>query len=50
MGMIITYLAVASWCAFAYMLPVVWLIVTVRRHRDKTEVIQKDDVDDGEST
>ena len=43
MGMIITYLAVASWCAMAYMLPVVATIVWFRRRRDKTEVIQEDD-------
>ena len=48
MGMIITYLAVASWCAFAYMVPVVWAIVMVRRHRDKTEIIQEYDVDNEE--
>lgn len=46
MGMIITYMAVASVCAFAYMTPVVWAIVWCRRHRDKTEVIQEYDVDD----
>lgn len=44
MGMIITYLAVASWCALAYMVPVVWAIVWYRRHRDRTEVIQDGDV------
>ena len=42
MGNIITYLAVASWCAAAYMLPVVAVIVWVRRHKDKTEIIQED--------
>lgn len=41
----ITYAAVTSWCLFAYMLPVVWVIVSVRRHRDKTEIIQTDDVE-----
>ena len=41
MGMIITYLAVASWCAFAYMVPVVAAIVWIRRHLDKTEIIQE---------
>ncbi len=40
MGKIVTYLAVASWCAFAYMVPVVALIVWLRRRRDKTEIIQ----------
>ena len=45
MGMIITYLAVASLCAFAYIAPVVWAIVWFRRRRDKTEVIQEYDVD-----
>ena len=43
MGAIITYLAVASWCAAAYMLPVVYALVWCRRHRDKTEIIQEDD-------
>lgn len=38
-------MAVASWCLAAYMLPVVWLIVWIRRHRDKTVIIQEDDVD-----
>ena len=42
----LTYFAVASWCAAAYMLPVVALIVWIRRRRDKTEIIQEDDVDD----
>lgn len=46
MGMIITYLAVASWCAFAYMLPIVAVIVWARRRRDKTEIIQEDDVEE----
>lgn len=41
MGMIITYLAVASWCAAAYMVPVVALIVWVRRRNDRTEIIQQ---------
>lgn len=40
MGMIITYLAVASWCAMSYMLPVVAAMVWMRRHCDKTEIIQ----------
>ena len=40
MGMIITYLAVASWCAMAYMVPIVAALVWLRRRRDKTEVIQ----------
>lgn len=42
--MIITYLAVASWCAFAYMLPVVAVMVWLRRRRDKTEIIQERDI------
>ena len=46
MGMLITYLAAASLCAFAYVAPVVWAIVWCRRRRDKTEVIQEYDVDD----
>lgn len=45
MGMIITYLAVASWCAMSYMLPVVAVLVWMRRRRDKTEIIQEDDFD-----
>ena len=40
MGMIITYLAVASWCAMAYLLPIVAVIVWRRRRRDETKVIQ----------
>lgn len=43
MGMIVSYLAVASWCAMAYLLPIVAVIVWRRRRRDKTEVIQYDD-------
>ena len=46
MGMIITYLAVASWCAAAYMLPVVAAMVWWRRRKDKTEIIQEDDIED----
>ena len=46
MGMIVTYLAVASWCAFAYIVPVVAMIVWLRRHRDKTEIIQELDADE----
>ena len=42
MGMIITYLAVASWCLMSYMLPVVAAMAWVRRRRDKTEVVQTD--------
>lgn len=45
MYMWITYVAVASWCAFAYMVPVVAIIVWWRRHRDKTEIIQDYDID-----
>ena len=41
MGMIITYLAVASWCVAAYMMPFISVMVWMRRHRDKTEVIQE---------
>ena len=43
MGMIVSYLAVASWCAMAYLLPIVAVIIWRRRRRDKTEVIQYDD-------
>jgi len=50
MGMIITYLAVASWCAMAYLLPVVGVMVWYRRRKDKTEVIQYDDVELTEGT
>ncbi len=39
-GMIITYLAVVSWCAMAYMLPPIAIMLWSRRHRDKTEIIQ----------
>ena len=46
MGNMLTYIAVALWCAFAYMVPVMWMIVWVRRHRDKTEIIQQYDVDE----
>ena len=45
MGMIITFLAVATWCASAFLLPIVTVMVWARRHRDKTEVIQEDDVE-----
>lgn len=44
--MIMTYLAVASWCLAAYMVPVVAVLVWFRRRRDKTEIIQTEDVDD----
>lgn len=46
MVMILTIAAVCSWCLFAYMVPVVWLIIWRRRKADKTEIIQEDDVDD----
>jgi len=46
MGKWITYLAVASWCAFAYMVPVVAMLVWLRRHRDKTVILQEYDVDE----
>ena len=42
--MIWTYLAVASWCMGAYMLPVIWWIIWRRRRRDKTEIIQEEDI------
>lgn len=42
-GPLITYLAVASWCAASYMLPVVAIMVWMRRRRDKAEIIQEDD-------
>ena len=42
----LTYFAVATWCLAAYMLPVVALLVWLRRRRDKTEIIQEYDVDD----
>ena len=48
-GMIITYLAVVSWCASAYMLPVIAIYVWDRRRKDKTEIIQKDDWIEGET-
>lgn len=37
----LTIAAVASWCLFAYMVPVVAVIVWWRRRRDPTEVIQE---------
>lgn len=43
MGKILTYIAVASWCAMAYLVPLVAIIVWYRRRHDKTEVIQYDD-------
>lgn len=45
----LTILAASSWCLFAYMVPVVWAIVWMRRRRDKTEIIQEGDwmSDDG---
>lgn len=39
----LTILAASSWCLFAYMVPVVWAIVWMRRRRDKTEIIQEGD-------
>lgn len=45
MGNLITYLAVGSWCAMAYMLPLVALLVWVRRRNDPTEIIQAGDAD-----
>ena len=44
--MIWTYMAVASWCIAAYMVPVVAALVWLRRRRDKTEIIQTEDTDD----
>ena len=44
----LTIAAVCSWCLFAYMVPVVWIIVWMRRRRDKTEIIQEFDIDDFE--
>ena len=46
MGNWITYLAVATWCLSAYMLPIVAILVWWRRHQDPTEIIQEDDVDE----
>lgn len=43
---ILTIMAVASWCAMAYMLPVVWWIVRQRRRRDTAEVIQEYDMEE----
>ena len=40
--------AVCSWCLFAYVVPVAWLIVWSRRHADPTPVIQEDDWEDEE--
>ena len=41
MGMILTYLAVASWCVAAIMLPIAAILVWIRRKNDKTEIIQQ---------
>jgi hypothetical protein len=41
--MVLTIVAVSSWCLFALMVPVVWYIVWRRRHMDKTEIIQEID-------
>ena len=41
--MILTIVAVCSWCLFALMVPVVWFIVWRRRRKDKTEIIQEID-------
>lgn len=41
--MILTIVAVSSWCLFALMVPVVWYIVWGRRRKDKTEIIQEID-------
>lgn len=46
MGNWITYAAVASWCAAAYMLPLVAALVWIRRRNDKEPVIQTLDVED----
>ena len=37
------YMAVATWCLAAYMVPVAALIVWIRRRMDKTEIIQEGD-------
>lgn len=39
----LTIAAVCSWCLFAYMTPVVAMIVWRRRRKDPTEVIQEID-------
>ena len=44
--MILTYLAVTSWCLAALMLPVVAGLVWLRRRNDPAEIIQKYDVGD----
>ena len=41
--MILTIVAICSWCLFALMVPVVWYIVWRRRRKDKTEIIQEID-------
>lgn len=46
MNNILTYIAVATWCAAAYMLPVAAVIVWLRRRRDRTAVIQEDDANE----
>lgn len=42
-GPLITYLAVASWSVASYMLPVVAIMVWMRRWRDKAEITQEDE-------
>lgn len=44
--MILTCIAVTSWCLSALMLPVVAGIVWLRRRADPAVIIQEDDVDD----
>ena len=41
-----TYAAVTSWCIAAYMLPVVAMIVWIRRKRDPAEIIQEYDTEE----
>ena len=44
--MILSCIAVASWCLAAYMVPVVAVLVWMRRRADPAEIIQKYDVGD----
>ena len=44
--MVLTIIAVCSWCLFAYMVPVVWFIEWRRRKKDPAQVIQEYDVED----
>lgn len=46
--MILTIVAVASWCLFAYAVLAAGIVICIRRKRDHSEVIQYLDVEDFE--